>query len=50
MPPTFDEIALYKQYVSTVENHKRKLSNTIEKVLEHKKDDATQRFVVWQDV
>ncbi|MDY0406143.1 VWA domain-containing protein [Virgibacillus sp. 179-BFC.A HS] len=35
--PTFADVTRYQTFVRDIESHKRKLANTIEKVLEHKK-------------
>lgn len=43
-PSKEDELA-YQNAVSTIETYKRKLASTIEKVLEHKKNDARRDLV-----
>ncbi len=43
--PSFQDVLLYKEYVSEIEPLKRKLANTIEKTLEHRKNAPRKDLV-----
>lgn len=44
-PPTHDDLMTYKQYAQEIEPLKRKLANTIQKTIEHKKNAPRNELV-----